>query len=131
MKSFKNIIWFLQAQIQQQVNAIAFISLLAFRTGYWVCGLFYQVGSVPWWDMRIALLSTSYFTAFATAYIIAKGQKHNVRPVFACACIAGLYDIADRYLFDINTYTTGDAMIDAYIVLKIYAHYYAGKIQRD
>ncbi len=108
------------------IDFIAILVILLFRTGYWICGCFYEKGSVPWWDLRFAIFTIVIALSMIVGYF---GDKISIitKSLFIIGFVYLGGDIVDRYCFDIQSYQWNDLLLDAfavlYLTIKITAQY--------
>lgn len=100
---------------------LAFVAVMLFRFGYWICDLFFKNGSVQWWDLRLAIYTIIFSIVFFIGWKITTGFT---RAVFLVGVVYCAGDILDRYLFDIQTFNFNDLLLDVfgfYYLIKMYA----------
>lgn len=95
---------------------LASIAVFLFATGYWICELFFESGSIAWWDCRIAIYTIIFALCFTVGYLLTKGFTQAVFLVGIVFCGG---DIMDRYLFDINSFHVNDLLLYLFTVIYL------------
>lgn len=110
--------------ILKRINWFAFLALFLFSTGYWICSWVYPGAmTVPpdpeqlslWWDMRLAIYSVLFALFGITCWAVTSGFTRAIFLMFVLFCVG---DIADRYLFNSNSFNLNDLLL--FVVTVIY-----------
>jgi len=105
---------------------LAFIAVLLFCAGYWICCLAFPryvdspTEMVKWWDLRISIYSVIFGICFSVAWYLTKGVT---RAVFLVGMVFCGGDIIDRYFFNINSFEFDDLLLYAFAIYYIYTEY--------
>ena len=100
---------------------IALIAVILFCSGYWICDLFFENGTVQWWDLRFAIFTVIFALCFYIGWALSHGFT---KAVFLVGMVFCAGDIMDRYIFDIQKFNINDLLLyffAIYYLIKTYA----------